>query len=144
MFSLTVGPSNIIVLSDRDAAKQVLDKRSGVSSDRPTSLLRQQLLTGGDHILWMDATPEWRLMRKLIHGDLTEAMCNGPHAPVQQAESVQMLYDMMNSPVDWKRHIERFTNSLVLGIGNAGRCFFHRLSLTNVLLSLWCPIQRYS
>lgn len=68
----------------------------------------------------MEATPQWRNLRKLIHADLTEAMCNGTHAPLQHAESVQMLYDMMHGgPADWKRHIERFTNSLVLCMGKS-------------------------
>ncbi|KAF2993165.1 hypothetical protein E8E13_000352 [Curvularia kusanoi] len=46
-------------------------------------------------------------------------MCKNMHAPLQHAESVQMLYDMMQNPIsaDWKRHIERFTNSTVLSIG---------------------------
>lgn len=117
VYSLKIGPSNIIVLSGRDVVKEVLDKKSAVSSDRPTSLLRQQLLTGGDHLLWMDASPEWRSLRKLIHTHLTEAMCNSTHAPLQHAESVQMLYDMMQDQTNWRRHIERFTNSLVLCIG---------------------------
>ncbi|KAF5688731.1 cytochrome 98A9, partial [Fusarium globosum] len=91
VYSLTVGPSNIIVLSGREAVKEVLDKKSALSSNRPTSLLRQQLLTGGDHLLWMDASPQWRDLRKLIHGDLTGSMCDGTHAPLQHAESVQML-----------------------------------------------------
>ncbi|EUC43271.1 hypothetical protein COCMIDRAFT_38750 [Bipolaris oryzae ATCC 44560] len=116
VYSLTVGPSNTIVLSGRHAVKQVLDKKSAVSSDRPTSLLRQQLLTGGDHLLWMDATPQWRGLRKLIHADLTEVVCTSRNAPLQQAEAVQMLYDMMQSSADWKRHIERYTNSVVLSI----------------------------
>ena len=60
-------------------------------------------------------------MRKLIHADLTEAMCNKLHAPLQHAEAVQMLHDMMNTPADWKKHIERFTNSIVLCIGMASR-----------------------
>ncbi|EMC98771.1 hypothetical protein BAUCODRAFT_120072 [Baudoinia panamericana UAMH 10762] len=116
IYSLKVGPSTIIVLSDRHAVKELLDKKSSISSDRPTSVLRQELLTGGDHLLWMDATPEWRLLRKLIHADLTEGKCKQLHAPLQHAESVQMLHDMLQTPSDWRRHIERFTNSIVLCI----------------------------
>jgi len=67
----------------------------------------------------MDATPQWRGLRKLIHADLTEAVCTSRHAPLQQAEAVQMLYDMMQCSADWKRHIERYTNSLVLSIGES-------------------------
>ncbi|KAJ1323244.1 cytochrome P450 family 619 [Microdochium nivale] len=118
-YSLTIGPSNIIVLSGREAVKQVLDKQSAASSNRPASVLRQQLLTGGEHLLWMDATPQWRDLRKLIHADLTQSMCNNTHAPLQHAEGVQMLYDMMQDQSEWMKHIERFTNSLIMAIGKS-------------------------
>ncbi|KAJ1328860.1 cytochrome P450 family 619 [Microdochium nivale] len=113
-FALTIGPSYTIVLTSRNAVKQVLDKQSAISSNRPVSLLRQELLTGGEHLLWMNATTQWRDLRKLIHADLTQSMCNSTHAPLQHAESVQMLYDMIQDQSEWRRHIERFTNSLIM------------------------------
>ena len=79
-------------------------------------------MTGGDHLLWMDANPKWRALRKMIHADLTESMCNNTHGPLQHAESVQMLYDMCQPQKDsthWRRYIERYTNSLVLCIGKS-------------------------
>ncbi|OQO10660.1 hypothetical protein B0A48_03958 [Cryoendolithus antarcticus] len=116
LYSLKIGPGDIIVLCGRNEVKQVLDRKSSISSDRPTSVLRQELLTGGDHLLWMDATPEWRGLRKLIHSDFTEGMCKKLHSRLQYAESVQMLYDMSRSPGNWKRHLERYTNSVILCI----------------------------
>jgi hypothetical protein len=66
-------------------------------------------------------------MRKLIHQDLTESMCNKQHGRIQHAESVQMLKDMMETnAVDqmvWKRHLSRFSNSVILSISGFWACF---------------------
>jgi cytochrome P450 len=117
LFSLKLGPANAVVITDRHVAKQLLDKRSVISSDRPVNMVSQQLITGGDHLLWMQATPAWKQMRKLIHQDVTETMCNKQHARLQHAESVQMLKDMIEAPDAWKRHLSRFSNSIILSIG---------------------------
>jgi uncharacterized protein (UPF0147 family) len=79
-------------------------------------LVSQQLITEGDHLLWMNTTAVWKQMRKLIHQDLTESMCNKQHGRLQHAESVQMLNDMMDDPDQWKRHLSRFSNSVILSI----------------------------
>lgn len=117
MYTLKLGPATAVVLSDRRIVKQLLDKRSAISSERPTNEVSQHIITEGDHLLWMNNTPAWRLMRKLIHQDLTEKMCENDHHKIQQAESVQMLHDMLKSPDDWLRHLKRFSNSVITSIG---------------------------
>lgn len=117
MFTLKLGPATAVVLSDRRIVKQLLDKRSAISSERPANEVSQRIITEGDHLLWMNNTPAWRLMRKLIHQDLTEKMCENDHHKIQQAESVQMLHDMLKSPDDWMRHLKRFSNSVITSIG---------------------------
>jgi cytochrome P450 family 619 len=101
-----LGPATAVVITDRRIAKQLLDKRSSVSSDRPANEVSQKIITEGDHLLWMNGNAGWRLMRKLIHQDLTETMVDRDHSKVQQAESVQMVYDMMNdNGAQWRRHL---------------------------------------
>jgi cytochrome P450 family 619 len=117
MYTLKLGPSTVVVLSDRRIIKQVLDKRSAISSERPINLVAQQMITEGDHLLWMNNTPAWRLMRKQIHQDLTESLCNKEHSKIQQAETVQMLHDMLQQPDQWTNHLKRFSNSVILSIG---------------------------
>lgn len=119
MFTLKLGPSNVVVLTDRRIIKQVLDKRSAISSNRPVNMVAQQLITEGDHMLWMDNTPAWRLFRKLIHQDLTESLCNRQHVKLQQAESVQLLHDMLVDTDNWANHLKRFSNSIIMSIGMA-------------------------
>jgi hypothetical protein len=68
-------------------------------------------------MLLMDNTPRWRLMRKLIHQDLTESVCDKEHSKLHEAESVQLLHDMLQSPDDWVLHLKRFSNSIIMSIG---------------------------
>lgn len=122
LYTLKLGPGTVAVLSDRRIIKQLMDKRSSVSSNRPTSLVAQQLITEGDHVLWMSNSPTWRVMRKLIHQDLTESLCNNKHTKIQQAEAAQMLYDMMQNPEHWPDHLKRFSNSVIMSIGTSNTC----------------------
>lgn len=117
MFSLKLGPGTVVVLTDRRLIKQLLDKKASTSSNRPVSLVAQQLITEGDHILMMDNTPRWRLMRKLIHQDLTESLCDRVHSNLQQAESVQLLSDILENSEQWPTHLKRFSNSIIMSIG---------------------------
>ena len=117
MYSLKLGPGTVIVLTDRRIIKQLMDKNASVSSNRPVSLISQDLITKGDHMLMMDNTPRWRTMRRLIHQDLTESVCDREHSKIHQAESVQLLYDVLQSPDTWVQHLKRFSNSIIMTIG---------------------------
>jgi cytochrome P450 len=117
LYTLKLGPGTVAVLTDRRIIKQLMDKRSAVSSDRPLNLVGQQLITEGDHVLLMSNSPTWRMMRKLIHQSLTESLCNNKHTKIQQAEATQMLHDMMQEPNQWPEHFKRFSNSVIMSIG---------------------------
>ncbi|KAK6383733.1 hypothetical protein LTS17_003025 [Exophiala oligosperma] len=116
MYSLKLGPGTAVVLTDRRIIKQIMDKKASASSNRPVSLVSQHLITEGDHMLMMDNTPRWRMMRRLIHQDLTEALCDREHSKIHQAESVQLLYDVLQSPDEWMQHLKRFSNSIIMSI----------------------------
>ncbi|KAK4944566.1 hypothetical protein LTR10_016000 [Elasticomyces elasticus] len=116
MYSLKLGPGTVVVLTDRRIIKQLMDKNASVSSNRPVSLVTQDLITQGDHMLMMDNTPRWRIMRRLIHQDLTESICDREHSKIHQAESVQLLHDVLQSPDEWVQHLKRFSNSIIMSI----------------------------
>lgn len=112
-----MGPGTVVVLTDRRIIKQLMDKKAATSSNRPVSMVTQDLITEGDHMLMMDNTPRWRLMRKLIHQDLTEGLCDREHSKIHQAESVQLLHDVLQAPDEWTQHLKRFSNSIIMSIG---------------------------
>ncbi|KIW98747.1 uncharacterized protein Z519_00410 [Cladophialophora bantiana CBS 173.52] len=141
-----MGPGTVVVLTDRRIIKQLLDKKASTSSNRPVSLVTQNLITEGDHMLMMDNTPRWRLMRKLIHQDLTESLCDREHSKLHQAESVQLLYDMLHNPDDWVFHLKRYSNSIIMCIVYGIRTPSIEAPWTqklNEIVELWARINEF-
>jgi hypothetical protein len=60
IYSLMLGTKVMIVLSSDVAVKELLDKRSGVYSDRLDMYVGQTLCSGGLRLLMMGYTPKWR------------------------------------------------------------------------------------
>jgi len=116
MFSLKLGTTTAVVLTDRRIIKQLLDKKASTSSNRPKNEV-SQMIGEGDHMLLMDNTPTWRIYRKQIHQVLTESLCDKTHSKLQHAETVQMLHDMLATPHHWANHLKRFSNSVIMSIG---------------------------
>ncbi|KAG4422324.1 hypothetical protein IFR04_004476, partial [Cadophora malorum] len=71
MFSLKLGTTTAVVLTDRRIIKQLLDKKPSTPSNRPKNEV-SHMIGEGDHMLLMDNTPTWRIYRKQIHQVLTE------------------------------------------------------------------------
>ncbi|KAE8378183.1 cytochrome P450 [Aspergillus bertholletiae] len=115
MFSLKVGWGTIIILSNRRIIKELLDRRSSTTSNRPVSTVAQTI-TGGDHLLVMDSGPTFRLFRKLLHQELMESICDKKHIKLQNAEAVQMLHDFVAFPQQHMLHPKRFSNSVIMSI----------------------------
>jgi len=64
VFSLKFGPGTMIVLADRKAIHELLDKRGNIYSERPFNYIAS-LVTHGDSFAFMDNTPQWRSQRKI-------------------------------------------------------------------------------
>ncbi|KNG83322.1 putative cytochrome P450, partial [Aspergillus nomiae NRRL 13137] len=115
MFSLKIGSNTLIILSDRRIIKEVLDKNSSISSNRP-DLSVAHTITGGDHLLFMDAGAEWRLFRRLLHQEFMSSRCDKVHIETQNAEAVQMLRDFIVYPDQYMLHAKRFSNSIIMSL----------------------------
>jgi hypothetical protein len=66
---LKVGSGTIVVLSDGDAVKQVLDKQSAVSSSRPPFYVGYEVITHGNHLGVMPYGDDWRVSPILAKTD---------------------------------------------------------------------------
>ncbi|KAF7333382.1 putative cytochrome P450 [Mycena venus] len=96
IFSLKVGPSTVVVLTDVAAVKELLEKRSASTSDRPPMHLAD-LMTGGLHMVLARSTSTWKTLRK-TSGAILTVQAAAQHLPIQQAEAMQLLYDILRSP----------------------------------------------
>ncbi|KAE8154438.1 cytochrome P450 [Aspergillus avenaceus] len=104
LYSLKLGTATAVVITDRRIIKEVVDKRSAKYSNRPPSYIAQDLITSGDHLLIMQYGPQW------------ESMVEKYHIEVQNAEAVQMLRDMCEQPDQHQRHLQRFSNSIIMSL----------------------------
>ncbi|KAJ0302117.1 hypothetical protein Brms1b_012143 [Colletotrichum noveboracense] len=104
VFSLKVGPSSIIVLSDREAIHKLLVERGSVYSDRPPSYVGR-LLTRGDHLALEQMDSTWRDKRKVISHNFSPKRLDEQHFRVQEAD-----------PDGFYNHIRRYTASVVTSI----------------------------
>ena len=94
-----------------------MDKKSSIYSNRPPSYVLHDLITRGENVAMMPQSDKWRLNRKLVHQHFHEAKCDKEHVPLQNAEAVQMLNDFCEMPGQVMSHPKRFSNSIIMSLG---------------------------
>ena len=113
---MKLGTATAVVITSPKLVKELIDRKSSIYSDRPTSYVSQDLITHGDHILTMQYGPRWKLFRKLTHQQFNEGKCEREHIALQNAEAVQMLRDFCLFPDQLMGHPRRFSNSIIMSI----------------------------
>ncbi|KAJ7834049.1 cytochrome P450 [Mycena olivaceomarginata] len=121
IYSLKIGPGTVIVLQSSQAILEVMDRNSGSTSDRPPNHFVDIITTGHNLVLYVcspDSTltrKTWRAMRKGAHEILT-LKAAVEHRPIQDAESTQLMYELLTSPQDFYDSIRRFSSSVILSV----------------------------
>src|SRR5450755_2110347 len=103
VYSLILGTKTLIVLSSDVAVKDLLDKRSGIYSDRQDMYVGQTLCSGGLRFLMMQYSNKWRMIRKMMH-QLLNVQAAQSYVPYQVLENKQMLYGMLQQPNHFLEH----------------------------------------
>ncbi|KAF8816482.1 cytochrome P450 [Phlegmacium glaucopus] len=106
IFSIKVFNSTMIVISSPSAVKDILDTTGSLTAGRPRSLM--QLTTDGHYMIMESAnTGVWRRARKAFQMFLTAEAVDS-YLPTQEAESIQLLYDLLTSPEACFNHLNLF------------------------------------
>ncbi|CEF87210.1 hypothetical protein FGSG_11389 [Fusarium graminearum PH-1] len=111
VYSLILGTKPFIVLSSAQAVKDLLDKKSGIYSDRQEMYVGQVLGSGGLRLLMMGYGQTWRSFRKLVHSLLNVTAAKS-YVPYQDLENKQMLYELVTQPDQFLQSIRRYSNAL--------------------------------
>ncbi|KAJ7621343.1 cytochrome P450 [Roridomyces roridus] len=114
MYSLKMGSTTAIVLSDASVVKEFLEKRSATTSDRPVRHIIE-LVTGRLELGFSQYNDTWRTLRKAAHAILTQKATEN-HLPIQEAESTQLLHDILCTPQFFYQHVGRYSNSVILSV----------------------------
>ena len=116
LVSVKVGLKNVVLINSPAAAKEIMDKRSAITSSRTPLPVAGEVASGGKRINMMDNTPLWRALRALTHQVLT-AKSSATFKPLQEFETKQVLYDILTDNDDSARfyqHVRRYSNSVIL------------------------------
>ncbi|KAF7369234.1 putative cytochrome P450 [Mycena venus] len=113
-YSLKLGSGTAIVLTDAGAVKELMDKRSATTIDRPRIHLAE-VVAQGLHLVFSRYSEKWKLLRKATQATLTP-QASARHLPIQQAEAIQLAHDLLQSPEAFYNHIQRYSNSVILSV----------------------------
>ncbi|KAI0965547.1 putative cytochrome P450 [Xylaria arbuscula] len=112
VYSLILGTKTMIVLSSDRAVKDIMDKKSAISSDRMDMYIGQTVASGGLRLLMMRYGQTWRMIRRIMH-DMLNIRAAEAFEPYQALENQQMMYDILNDPNNFVQHVRRYSNSLI-------------------------------
>ncbi|KAK0223130.1 cytochrome P450 [Armillaria fumosa] len=120
VYSLKVGPTTAIVITSAAAVKELMDKRSASTADRPPHYMAD-VVTGGFNMVLARYSDAWRVLRKNAHMMLTPK-ASLEHLPIQRAEAAQLMYDILHAPETFYTHVRRYSSSTILSITYGKRC----------------------
>ncbi|KAK8151548.1 cytochrome P450 [Phyllosticta citribraziliensis] len=114
VYSLKMGSDTTIVLNDRKAIHDLLDKKGAIYSDRQKEYVCG-LVTHNHYFAFEDATSSWRSQRKIASHVLSPRTLDdkdGKFVPLHESEMSVLLLDLLKSPEDFYKHVKRTTCSV--------------------------------
>lgn len=97
-----------------------MEKRSTKYSSRPRMVAMGEILWDGASILIQPYGKEWTIRRKLLHQALTPKALK-MYKPVQTAEASRLCNQLLETPANWEKLLERFTSSIVFSVAYGHR-----------------------
>lgn len=125
IFTIWIGRKPTIVVSDPNIAVELMEKRSIKYSSRPRMVAMGEILWDNASILVQPYGKEWSVRRKLLHQALTPRALK-LYEPVQTAEASRLCCQLLESPRNWEKLLERFTSSIVFCVA-----YGHRIDSLN-------------
>ncbi|EIN06320.1 cytochrome P450 [Punctularia strigosozonata HHB-11173 SS5] len=111
VFSLILGPVLVVVLSSADAVREIMDRRSALTADRPACHF-DDIMHDGKYLTMARYSDDWRALRKAANSVLTPQSAL-KHVAIQRAESIQCMYDLLKTPKRLWWHLRRTSNSSI-------------------------------
>ncbi|KAF4474647.1 cytochrome P450 oxidoreductase [Fusarium agapanthi] len=111
IFSLKVGPGNIIVICDRKAVYELIDKKGSIYSDRPPNVV-PLFITRGNHMTMEKQGPSWREKRTVVTRNLNPKSLDEKHFRVQEAEAVMLMSNLLRDPDNFFSYSRLYATSV--------------------------------
>ncbi|KAL0252995.1 hypothetical protein SLS55_008440 [Diplodia seriata] len=113
IFHTKIGGTDYIWLSSPQTVKDLMDKRSAIYSSRPALPLAQDIASAGRRQLFLPYGPRWRQIRRHGHALLSAPAC-ARYQPIQDAESRQLLAELLGDPAAFYQINRRYAASVIM------------------------------
>ncbi|KAF9228600.1 cytochrome P450 [Gyrodon lividus] len=114
IFMIRVLSQDIIVISSEKIAQDLLDRRSGIYSDRPHIATRDPF-GWSFNFGWTSYGDKWRSQRRMFH-QVFRADAALAFRPLQLGKARQLVSDILASPGDYAMHIQRFSAAVIMSV----------------------------
>ncbi|KAJ6584421.1 cytochrome P450 [Mycena capillaripes] len=114
LYSLKIGMGTVVVLTDVAAVRELMDRLSATTADRPPFELNIRM-TGGIHMVLSRSNHTWKTMRRAAATILT-SQATIEHLPIQRAEATQLLHTIIHSPQSFYTDIQRYSFSVIRSV----------------------------
>ncbi|KAH8103582.1 cytochrome P450 [Cristinia sonorae] len=103
-----------VILGSTKAALDLMDKRSNIYSDKPTSTIIK-MLSWDFNIAFMPYTNRWRAHRRMFHQEFYQGMVK-KYQPRQRKQARMALSWLLEDPVNARKHVRQFITSIIFSI----------------------------
>jgi cytochrome P450 len=106
---------------------RLYDERGAIYSSRANTFLANEIVCPNEiHILLMQYGKEWRKQRKILQSLLSVSVVD-KLLPLQEAETTQTMFQLLQDPEGYYDHIRRYTTAVILAsvYGQRGSSFNH-------------------
>lgn len=106
---------SLIILNSLDAAQDILEKKSSVTSDRPRFVMISDLMGWDWAVQFMSPGPRFRHSRKMLH-QLLHAQAARSYWPAIQKGVRSLLKDLLAHPGSITHHLEYHSGSIMMSL----------------------------
>lgn len=115
-----------VVLNSWRSVRDLLDQRGATYSSRPYVPIVESVVPppGDIHLVFMPYGPKWRKARKTITDFLKDEEVD-KLIPIQDAESSQMIWELLTEPQRYNDHVLRFFGAVIMAsvFGTRGKTY---------------------
>ncbi|POS71309.1 hypothetical protein DHEL01_v210299 [Diaporthe helianthi] len=112
IYSVMLGTNMTILINKAEVAKELLEKRSTIWSNRPELYMAMDVMGSQLRFNLMPYGPQWRMVRRISHSALGVEQAKSL-VPYQDIESKCLLRGFLDAPEDFVDHIHRYANSVI-------------------------------
>ncbi|KAH9917081.1 cytochrome P450 [Fomitopsis serialis] len=113
MIFLKMFNTPVLVINSAHAARDLLDKRSVIYSDRPYSVMMTDLLGWEHDFGLLPYNEEFRKHRRWMHMPFFSRSCLAAFADMQTREVIALLMGFLNDPEGFGAHFKRYSASFM-------------------------------